>query len=131
MFSGYAMPSRFASSHANSMYHPDPLHVCPTIAGQTLHVDWQGHLVFCCTLSGYRGQLSRSEIIADLRNVSLYEAQQQLLARIHAFNGRRLERLEQGRATALDYHPCMTCHLISVSSTGPTLIDNIDNTGAG
>lgn len=95
-----------------SMYNPDPLYMCPTQTGSVLHVDFQGHLVFCCTLSGYRHDRDapRSEIVADLKTTPLFEAHRKFIERVQELTCARLDKLEQGRLRPGDYFPCMSCH---------------------
>ena len=92
-----------------TMYSPDPLHTCPTMSGNILHVDWEGNLIFCCTLSGYRGDKKRSEIVADLRKISFFDAHRMFLKRMDQHNLDRLKKVESGTVELADHFPCLTC----------------------
>lgn len=94
-----------------TMYNTNPLYMCPTKAGQVLHVDFEGNLIFCCTLSAFRdGTGERQDIIADLRTTSLFDAHRLWMDRAHELQRERLALVEQGRLRPADYYPCLSCH---------------------
>lgn len=94
-----------------TMYNTNPLYMCPTKAGQVLHVDFEGNLIYCCTLSAFRdGTGQRRDVVADLRTTSLFDAHRLWLERTHQLQRERLAMVEEGRLRPADYHPCLSCH---------------------
>ena len=76
-------------------YYTDQVdHECPTVRGNILNVDPNGHLTFCCELSNFYGDRrpaeQRDDFIADLRQVSLREGLELQRARIERFRAERL-----------------------------------------
>src|SRR6185369_14520912 len=55
-------------------YNIDPAAPCAALAGSGLNVDYQGRLTLCCNLSGFRGGIDDSDVIADLNQVAFADA---------------------------------------------------------
>jgi MoaA/NifB/PqqE/SkfB family radical SAM enzyme len=55
-------------------YNIDPAAPCAALAGKGLNVDYLGRLTLCCNLSGFRGAIDDSDLIADLNQVAFADA---------------------------------------------------------
>jgi len=55
-------------------YNIDPAAPCAPLAGSELNVDYRGRLTLCCNLSGFRGGIDDSDVIADLNRVAFADA---------------------------------------------------------
>src|SRR4029077_15115037 len=60
-------------------YNIDPAAPCTPLAGSGLNVDYQGRLTLCCNLSGFRGGIDESDVIADLNRVAFTDAYSRFL----------------------------------------------------
>ncbi len=109
-----------------------PFHVCEVFQSRQLHVDVQGRLNLCCQHAGIPQSESppsgESDVVADLRETSLGQAQVRLLGVIHRAEAARLSQLDAGGARdAWDDFPCNWClahfgkpHWRGDGATGPT-----------
>jgi hypothetical protein len=96
----------------NAAHHADPLYQCGTMQMESMHVDNQGNLIFCCSLSHYRNECGgpRREILGNLREMSLFEGTRRMLEKVKSLQLARMERIEKGTIRARHYHPCLVCH---------------------
>ncbi len=95
-------------------YNIDPAPPCSALAGRSCNIDYRGHLSLCCNLSGFRGAIGETEVVADL-NVEDFASALARLNRIAAtqLNSRRevlAEFAGRNEAPALDVgSPCLHC----------------------
>lgn len=91
--------------------HHDPARftTCAPLRGETLHVDVGGRLSLCCLHAQVPGAEPDSDVIADLREVSLAEAHARFLARGAELQRRRLERLTTTPDSEWDHFGCNAC----------------------
>ncbi len=119
----------FAGDH----YSPSLFHQCPQLRMEELNIDYRGFLTACCTLSNYRGGLEDTDVIADLAEVSLYEAHRRLVSKIAEINREKLERLADGNRREADHFICTHCleHYDKVSDVETVLAPRLVQIGAG
>ena len=55
-------------------YDPHPAPTCGVLLKRIINIDYQGRLVLCTILAGFRGQAEDNDVIADLRKVPLSAA---------------------------------------------------------
>jgi MoaA/NifB/PqqE/SkfB family radical SAM enzyme len=91
---------------AGDHYNEAPFYQCPQMQMQEFNIDYQGRLTFCCMLSGYRGGLPDTDVLADLSKVSFYEAHRRLVARIAEVNMDKINLIE---AQDSDEPGCFVC----------------------
>ena len=104
---------------AGDHYRESLFHQCPQLQMRELNIDYRGYLTACCMLSGYRGGTPDTEVLADLNQVSLFEAHRRLIAKIAEINGEKIERLalrRAGRRRSLHLQPL---HGALPESAGP------------
>jgi MoaA/NifB/PqqE/SkfB family radical SAM enzyme len=78
---------------AGDHYNPSRFHQCPQMQMREFNIDHRGRLTTCCMLSGYRGGTPDTDVLADLREVSFYEAHRRLVEEIARLNLEKIERL--------------------------------------
>ena len=95
-------------------YNIDPAVPCSALAGASCNIDYRGRLSLCCNLSGYRGAVGESDVVADLNQESFAAA----LTRLHRLAeqqiARRREALAQHAARSVEPDlnvgsPCFFC----------------------
>ncbi len=96
---------RLAGDH----FQPSLFHQCSQLRMQEFNIDYRGYLTACCMLSSFRGGHPDTEVIADLNEVSFYEAHRRLLAKIAIINGEKLDRVSKGGASECDHFICHHC----------------------
>ncbi len=91
-------------------YEPLAFFQCRALTMHAPNVDYKGRLTFCCQLSGYAGPRDReTDVVADLNEVSLFDAHAKWTDMIHAFNRDKIALIKSGSLTELDYFPCFYC----------------------
>ncbi len=103
----FQLPIYLAGDH----YTPALFTQCPQLQMQEFNIDYRGYLTACCTLSNYRGGAPDTDVIADLSEVSFYEAHKRLIAKIAQINSEKVDRLSAPGITAADYFQCTHCLL--------------------
>jgi MoaA/NifB/PqqE/SkfB family radical SAM enzyme len=95
-------------------YNIDPAPPCSALAGRSCNIDYRGQLSLCCNLSGFRGAVEETEVVADLNVEDFASA----LARLNAvavtqMNTRRKvlgDYAARGEAPPLNIgSPCLHC----------------------
>lgn len=87
----FRMPILLAGDH----YNPSRFYQCPQLQMREFNVDHRGRLTACCMLSGFRGGAPDTDVVADLREHSFYQAHRRLVTRIAAVNLEKIERLAE------------------------------------
>ena len=87
---------------------------CAPLAGRSMNVDYRGRLSLCCNLSGFRGGVEESDVIADLNVEWFASAYAKFLALANAQLQRRKDALVELRSKAVtpDVYtgsPCLFC----------------------
>jgi MoaA/NifB/PqqE/SkfB family radical SAM enzyme len=95
-------------------YNVDVSAPCSALAGTSANVDYRGRLSLCCNLSGFRGAVGESDVVADLHTEDFGSAFARLSIVAAAQLKARRERLttlaNEGRVA--DLHtgsPCLFC----------------------
>ncbi len=94
---------------AGDHWQESPVYQCPQLAMREFNIDYRGYLTACCTLSNYRGGTPDTDVVADLHEVSFYEAHRRLVARIAEINREKISRLAAGGLTEADHFICSHC----------------------
>lgn len=81
---------------------------CFALQMRSLNIDYRGRLTFCCQLSGVAN--SETDVVADLNEVSLAEAHQQLLDLTARVIKERLTRITSGTLTGANGFHCWHCN---------------------
>lgn len=94
---------------AGDHYSPSRFHQCPQFQMREFNVDHRGRLTVCCMLSGYRGGTPETDVLADLSEVSFYEAHRRLVTTIARLNLEKIERLASREPDEKDHFICTHC----------------------
>lgn len=94
---------------AGDHYDPYPLAQCSQLGLRELHVDVHGRLRMCCELSGYRGAVDDSDVIADLRKTPLAAAVRRLALKAGEVVQAKVARFENGATLEEDRFICTEC----------------------
>jgi MoaA/NifB/PqqE/SkfB family radical SAM enzyme len=92
----------------------DPAPPCSALAGRSCNIDYHGHLSLCCNLSGFRGAIGESEVVADLNQENFSSAYARLnhVAETMLTTRRQLLDDYAARKSAPDIYaasPCLLC----------------------
>jgi len=93
-------------------YDPNPFSLCGSLNLAELYVDSRGNLCLCCMLPALAGSDSNQlepDVIADLEEVDLAEAQIRLVNCIARFHRDRLRRLQAAELPELEHFQCLAC----------------------
>jgi len=94
---------------AGDHYEESRFYQCSQLQMREFNIDYRGYLTACCTLSNYRGGTPDTDVIADLAEVSFFEAHQRLLSRIAEINREKIERLASSSVEEKDHFICTHC----------------------
>jgi pyruvate-formate lyase-activating enzyme len=94
---------------AAGFFSVNGLSPCPTLAWDALFVSADERLSFCCQLAGHACGERDTEVVADLRSVSLREAARRMAEARDAFKAAKARDHAAGRLSTLDYFPCWSC----------------------
>ncbi len=94
---------------AGDHYQESLFYQCPQLQMRELNVDYRGRLTACCMLSSYRGGVADTDVVADLNQVSFYQAHRRLVAKIAVLNAEKIDRLATLDATEADHFICSHC----------------------
>ncbi|MCB9067122.1 MAG: radical SAM protein [Calditrichae bacterium] len=103
----YQLPVYLAGDHHNE----SPFFQCAQLQMREFNIDHRGYLSACCVLSNYRGGLTDSDIVADLNEVSFYEAHLRLMTKINEVNAEKIHHIAAGKMDAADKFICTHCLL--------------------
>lgn len=95
-------------------YNIDLSPPCSPLAGVSANVDYRGRLTLCCNLSGFRGAVGESDVVADLNLEDFSSAHARLsrtaFAQLEARRTRLMMLAEQGVMPDLNTgSPCLFC----------------------
>jgi MoaA/NifB/PqqE/SkfB family radical SAM enzyme len=94
---------------AGDHYNPSPFYQCSQLRMREFNIDYRGYLTACCMLSNYRGGTPDSDVIADLNEVSFYEAHQRLVAKIAQIHAEKIDRFSTRQLDEKDHFICTHC----------------------
>jgi MoaA/NifB/PqqE/SkfB family radical SAM enzyme len=94
---------------AGDHHDRSPVFQCQQLLMREFNVDYRGCLTACCTLSNYRGGKEDTDVIADLNEVSFYEAHRRLAAKVAEINALKIRSVERGSVTDVDRFICSAC----------------------
>lgn len=100
---------KFKVSLAGDHYSKSLFFQCTQLQMQEFNIDYRGNLTFCCMLSGYRGGIPDTDVLADLSKVSFHEAHRRLVARIAEINLEKIDRVATQNFEESDYFICNHC----------------------
>lgn len=99
---------RIQVNRSEGFYTAGPFHTCNAYNSELLNVDSRGNLALCCQLSEVPGP--STEIIADLKDVSLPEAHGRMLTRIFELQLAKNAAIAAGKLDdEWDRFPCTYC----------------------
>jgi MoaA/NifB/PqqE/SkfB family radical SAM enzyme len=101
----FRLPILLAGDH----YSASRFHQCAQLQMRELNIDHRGRLTACCMLSGFRGGVPDSDVIADLREVSFFEAHKQLVSRLAAVNAEKIDLIATRQPDEKDHFICTHC----------------------
>jgi MoaA/NifB/PqqE/SkfB family radical SAM enzyme len=99
------LPILFAGDH----YEDSRFYQCPQLQMREFNIDYRGYLTACCVLSNYRGGTPDTDVIADLNQVSFYEAHERLVAKIAEINIEKIKHLSGREVAEEDRFICTHC----------------------
>jgi MoaA/NifB/PqqE/SkfB family radical SAM enzyme len=82
---------------------------CDPLGMRALYIDYLGNLTFCCQLSDYGDGQVRTDIIANLAEVSLFDAYNKYVEMITSYQKEKLRRFKNSELAAGDAFPCWYC----------------------
>ncbi len=112
---------------AGDHWRESPFYQCPQLLMREFNVDYRGYLTACCTLSSYRGGTPDTDVVADLNEVSFYEAHRRLVAKIAEVNREKISRLAAGGLSEAEHFICSHCleHYGKVASEQTTATEPV------
>jgi hypothetical protein len=94
---------------APGYYSAMPLFACGPLELEEYNLDYQGNLTLCCQLSGYAGPNLGSDVIGNLRELSLADACARFGQRVATYLSDKRAKAKSGELGELDYFPCWYC----------------------
>jgi hypothetical protein len=86
-----------------------PFFSCAPLELEEYNLDYRCNLTLCCQLSGYAGGTSGTDVIGNLRELSLAEAVARFHQRVAIYLADKRERVRRGAFGELDHFPCWYC----------------------
>ena len=74
-----------------------------------MNIDFNGNLTFCCQISGMFDSSHKEDILCNLGNTSLFKAHKMLIDRVAALNRKRVDAIESGKMSDIDFFHCWFC----------------------
>jgi MoaA/NifB/PqqE/SkfB family radical SAM enzyme len=87
----------------------NPTPPCSVLRNQSANIDYRGRLTLCCNLSGFRGGVEETDVIADLTHESLADAHPRLTALVTQQIARRRAALTASETDLYTASPCLFC----------------------
>jgi MoaA/NifB/PqqE/SkfB family radical SAM enzyme len=100
-----SLPIGMAPGH----YSATPFFPCGPLELQEFNLDYQGNVTLCCQLSGYSRAGPETDVIGNLRQMTLAEACQGFRQRVASYLAEKHARVSRGEFGALDHFPCWYC----------------------
>jgi MoaA/NifB/PqqE/SkfB family radical SAM enzyme len=86
-----------------------PFFPCAPLTLQEYNLDYRGNLTLCCQLSGYAGGTPGTDVVGNLHNISLAEAEGRFRQRVATYLADKRAKVSRGEFRALDHFPCWYC----------------------
>lgn len=96
-------------SMAPGYFSESPFFPCSPLELEEFNVDYRGNLTLCCQLSGHPGTGNGSDLVGNLREMSLAEACARFRRRVAVYLADKRSRVEAGAFGRLDHFPCWYC----------------------
>jgi MoaA/NifB/PqqE/SkfB family radical SAM enzyme len=94
---------------AAGYFSDSPFFSCSPLALQEFNLDYRGNLTLCCNLSGYAEAPSTTDVIGNLREMTLAEGCARFRQRVERYVADKRIQAERGALSALDHFPCWYC----------------------
>jgi MoaA/NifB/PqqE/SkfB family radical SAM enzyme len=94
---------------APGYYSESPFFPCGPLELEELNIDWRGRLTLCCQVSGYWSEAQRPDVIANLHDMSLVDADAMFRRRVATYLADKRNRLDRGEFRDADHFPCAYC----------------------
>ena len=94
---------------APGYFSADPFFPCGPLSLEEFNLDYQGNLTLCCQVSGHAGSNTGSDVLGNLRNMSLAEALAGFRRRVATYLADKQAQVAQGTFGILDHFPCWYC----------------------
>jgi MoaA/NifB/PqqE/SkfB family radical SAM enzyme len=96
-------------SMAPGYFSASPFFPCAPLEQEEYNLDYRGNLTLCCQLSGYAGGTPGTDVVGNLRELSLAEVVARFHQRVATYLADKRERVRRGAFGALDHFPCWYC----------------------
>jgi len=100
-----SLPVVMAPGH----YSESPFFPCGPLELEELNIDWRGRATLCCQVSGYWPDASRPDVIANLNDMSLLDAEVMFRRRVATYLADKRARVDRGEFRDVDHFPCAYC----------------------
>jgi MoaA/NifB/PqqE/SkfB family radical SAM enzyme len=94
---------------APGYFSADPFFPCGPLTLEEFNLDYQGNLTLCCQLSGHAGRNAGTDVMGNLRDLSLAEALARFRQRVATYLSDKQAKVERGAFGGLDHYPCWYC----------------------
>jgi MoaA/NifB/PqqE/SkfB family radical SAM enzyme len=94
---------------ASGYFSAAPFFPCGPLQLQEMNLDYRGNLTLCCHLSGYAGEGFGTEVIGNLRELSLAEACEGFRRRVAQYLDDKHAAVAGGALHDVDHFPCWYC----------------------
>ena len=86
-----------------------PFFPCAPLTLEEMNLDYQGNLTLCCQLSGHSGTNAGTDVMGNLRDISLAETMGRFRQRVATYLADKQAQVERGAFGGLDHYPCWYC----------------------
>ncbi len=90
-------------------YTESPFFPCAPLELDEYNVDYDGNMTLCCQLSGFAGRNSGHDVVGNLHDMSLADAQASFARRVRKYLADKREKVRKGMLAELDHFPCWYC----------------------
>jgi MoaA/NifB/PqqE/SkfB family radical SAM enzyme len=94
---------------APGYFSDSPFFPCAPLELKEFNLDYRGNLTLCCQLSGYSGGTPGTDLMGNLRDMSLAEACDRFRQRVATYLADKQARVSRGEFSELDHFPCWYC----------------------
>lgn len=94
---------------APGYFSETPFFPCGPLQLEEYNLDYKGNVTLCCQLSGNTGANAGTDIIGNLREMSLIEACKQFRQRVVTYLAGKQDKIDRGKFSELDHFPCWYC----------------------
>lgn len=94
---------------APGYYSSSPFFPCGPLELEEVNLDYRGNLTLCCQLSGYGDQAPPTDVIGNLRGMTLAEGWRAFERKVQDYLAEKRSRVERGEFGEADHFPCWYC----------------------